>query len=142
MSGTKIWIVLLCSSFLGACNNEVQPLTAVELRSLIITGSWTLQKLTIADMEKTSTRPGMSVYFTSEQLVTSNAPSNWPQNSSWYFKNKEATIIQFGENIQLPLTEITDSTLVFRMPAREGIIAVDGQKSKEMYAVFSFVRDL
>src|SRR6478736_6100344 len=96
-------ILFLSSSLLCACTNAIQPLTPVELHSLIIEGSWELQKLVIAGREKPGTLPGMSVSFTPERFIAYNAPADWPQNSSWHFKNKEATIIEFEENKQLSL---------------------------------------
>lgn len=139
----KTWMIFLfCLSFLIRCDTEVQPLTTTELHLLMITGSWTLQKLTINERDSTSAFPDMHVYFTSDRMITSQAPVELPQNSSWRFTDDQAMTLIADRDVPLYIQLITDSTLIFQMQQKVAYKLVEGGRKKtSVNTVYSLVKE-
>lgn len=114
-----ITCLLALVALLSSCkkNDPAPSLTALEINSSLITsGSWKIQNVTIDGVDQSTLFTGLTLSFTSSTFTTSNGNQVWPASGTWSFINAEATKVLRSDNIEVTLGEISETKLVLSLP--------------------------
>jgi hypothetical protein len=103
----KLPFILLIVLVVGCKESGSDPSPIDAMKSILTSGSWQLQSVTVDNVDKTSTYAGLTLSFTATAFTATNGHAIWPASGSWQFSDDSGKNLLRGD--QLPIT-IGDAT--------------------------------
>ena len=108
MKSFSILSLLALSIVLFSCGKD-DPSQADKVRSMLTSGAWKVQSVTVDDQDALDFFTNLSVTFTKTGFTTSNPGPIWPASGSWDFSNAEATHILRGDGLDITIDALSDT---------------------------------
>jgi hypothetical protein len=116
--------------------------TEAEKRTTILTtgGTWNLQSVTVNNVDQTEVYEGLTLSFSSSGYTATNGGTIWPTSGSWDFTNDAGTTISRSDDLEISVTEITQSKLVLGLSWSTTTLGPGRTNSLAGAHVFTFTR--
>jgi hypothetical protein len=129
--------VLALALFLAGCGDE--PLTKKEeVIKKLTAKSWSIQSVTIDDADNTSEFSGLKLTFTKTGFTAENENIIWPSSGTWNFTDATASAFIRNDDLEVSITEITDSKLVVTLQWADTYFG-EGGRTKALQGEYVFV---
>jgi hypothetical protein len=134
-------IVLIVFSLLfGGCGGDSTPSASEVTTKQLTANTWKISTVFVNDTDKTSLFTNMTLRFTPTTYTTTNGSAVWPATGTWVFTDDTASKIKRDDDVEVTLTEITDSSLKLSLNWATGTIGPGRTSSVAGDHVFSFVK--
>lgn len=79
------------------------------------TGVWTMQSVTVDDVDKTSIYSGLKLTFSNTGFTTVNGGVVWPASGTWKFSDDTGKTIERGDGLLIGVDEIQSNSLTLSL---------------------------
>lgn len=113
-SALALMLVLL---FLPGCKSasKEDPSPSDQMKSILTSGTWNLQTVTVDGVDKTSTYSALTLAFTATTFSSTNGRVVWPSLGNWQFSDETGRNIKRGDDLSIAIGEATTSKLVLSL---------------------------
>jgi hypothetical protein len=127
-------------STISGCKRDDDPsATQVALKKLT-TGMWQINQVTVDGVDQSSLFTGMTLQFSSTTYSTTNGGPMWAASGTWTFSDKTGKLITRDDGLQLTITSLTKSELIFTIPWDETTYGGGRKRSIEGTHTFKFTK--
>jgi len=113
-------LTLVCLLTFSFCSDDKppEPTLAEVTTKQLTTSAWKLTSLTIDAVSDDTFFKGLTIAFTATGFTTTKGEPVWPTTGTWAFTDGETTArkIKRGDNIEVIIEEISDTSLTLSMP--------------------------
>lgn len=132
LPSTLIMIAIL-TTHLGCGSDDSEPEpepTEVEIKTALLTGEsvtvsvedyWTVASVLVDGLDYTAEFQDFSIQFQNNSFTTENSLVVFGESGPWSFTNDAAETIRLGAGLEITLTELTETTLIFQFLVEETI---------------------
>ena len=106
--------LMLCSVAWYGCKDNGPTVTEVTTQQLT-SHPWKVSVVTVDAVDKTSLFTNMTLTFTASGYTTTNGGPVWPASGTWKFVDGAARKIIRNDDLEITITEITDTSLKFSL---------------------------
>jgi len=109
-------IFILLAFFAEGCQKTAKdPSPSDQMKSILQSGTWNLQNVTVDGVDKTSTYSGLTLSFTATNFTTTNGRVVWPASGTWQFSDETGKNITRSDGLPISIGEATTSKLVLQL---------------------------
>ena len=108
-------LVLLVLFVVGCKGSGSDPSPVDEMRSVLTSGKWTLQNVTVDGVDKTATYTGLTLTFTATGFTSTNGHIVWPASGTWQFSDDTGKTITRDDALTVSIGEATTAKLVLML---------------------------
>ena len=112
--------------------------TEVEKATKLLTGTWTVQSVTVDGTDRTSVYKDVRITFSGTSLTATNGGQVWPATTTWRFADEAAKTISRGDGLTISVNELTSNKLVVAFPWAKGTLGGGRAESVAGQHVFTF----
>jgi hypothetical protein len=124
-------------SIISGCKPDDPSATQVAQKKLT-SGVWQINQVTVDGADQTPLFTGMTLQFTAQNYSTTNGDPVWATSGTWSFSDKTGKLITRDDGIQLTITSLTKTELIFTMPWNETTYGGGRKRSLEGAHTFRF----
>jgi hypothetical protein len=131
--------VVILLSVLSGCGDS--SASAIEVTSnQLKANQWRISSVMVDATDQTALFTNMTLSFTATDYTTTNGKAVWPATGTWSFTDNTAKKIKRSDNLEVTITEITDSTLKLSLTWATGTFGSGRTSSLAGNHTFSFVK--
>lgn len=131
--------VVILLSVLSGCGDS-SP-SAIEVTSnQLKANQWRISSVMVDATDQTALFTNMTLSFTATDYNTTNGKAVWPASGTWSFTDDTGKKIKRSDNVEVLITEITDTTLKLSLNWTTGTFGPGRVSSIAGNHVFSFVK--
>jgi PBP1b-binding outer membrane lipoprotein LpoB len=132
---TLIVILFLvgCGSYPAASASEITT-------SQLTSSGWKISSVQVDATDQTALFTNMTLSFTATNYTTTKGGVVWPASGTWSFVDNTAKKIKRNDNLEVTITEITDTTLKLSLTWATGTFGSGRTSSVAGNHIFSFVK--
>lgn len=131
--------VVILLSVLAGCGDS-SP-SAIEVTSnQLRANQWRISSVMVDATDQTALFTNMTLSFTATDYTTTNGKAVWPASGTWAFSDDSGKKIKRSDNVEVSITEITDTTLKLSLNWATGTFGPGRVSSIAGNHVFSFVK--
>ncbi len=97
--------------FLAACKSDDPQPEPVRILELLTANTWTVEAVTVDEMDQTNLFTGLTLSFTNTTYSTTNGGAVWPASGTWEFADASAKTIVRDDGLQITISEVTSTSL-------------------------------
>jgi len=124
---------------LSGCSESTPSATTVTYNQLKA-NAWRISSVTVDGTDQTALFSGMTLAFTAAEYSTSKGGVVWPASGTWSFTDDTGKKIKRSDNVEVLITEITDTTLKLSLNWTTGTFGPGRVSSIAGNHVFSFIK--
>jgi hypothetical protein len=98
-----------------SCGGGGEPTPIEKTKSLLTSGKWTMQSVTVDGATQTSVYAGLTITFTEGNFTTTNGRVVWPATGTWTFVGDDAKNIIRGDDLTISIDEISATQLSLKL---------------------------
>ncbi|MBX2895507.1 MAG: hypothetical protein KF763_08690 [Cyclobacteriaceae bacterium] len=110
------------------------------MRSLLTSGTWALQTVSVSGVDQTAVYTGLTLRFTDTNFTATNGRVIWPALGTWQFSDDTGKIIQRNDGLLITIETATTSTLVLKLNWDETTLGSGRVSSVEGAHTFNFTK--
>lgn len=123
---------------LSSCGGDEASASEIMTKKLIA-HPWNLSSATVDATDKTSTYSGLSITFAKAGFTASNGLPIWPATGTWEFTDNKAKSIIRNDDLEIEITEATNTTLKLTFTWNKTTFEPGRVKSVDGVHVFTFI---
>ena len=131
---------LLMTSMLLLLNckgKDPEPSATDKVKAQLTSSTWTLQKVTVDDVDQTSAYSGMTIKFTETTYTTTKGGLVWPASGTWAFTDDTATAFKRDDGVEVK-TAATDTSLTLTLTWAKTTLGSGRVESTKGVHIFTF----
>ena len=109
-------------------------------RKTLTSGVWTLQSVTVDDVDKTPMYAGMTLSFTSSSFTATHGAPVWPATGAWTFTDESGTAFSRPDGVDVSINDLQSNKLVLGLTWDKTTLAPGRQASIAGKHIFSFTK--
>jgi hypothetical protein len=133
-------ILLAAFTFLSGCKGGDDPTPQEVTTQQLVAPNWKLTSVLVDGVDKISFFTNMTLKFTATNYTTTNGGVVWPASGTWIFTDDTARKIKRNDNLEVTITEITETSLKLSLTWATGTFGSGRVSSVAGNHVFSFVK--
>ncbi|MBX2896676.1 MAG: hypothetical protein KF763_14620 [Cyclobacteriaceae bacterium] len=104
---------LVACIFLMACGGDepTEPTPAEQVRALLITSEWRMQRVQVDGVDKTDVYNGLKLQFSTTGFTATSGKAIWPATGTWSFTDDTATKLKRNDGLEIRIKNITAAQL-------------------------------
>ena len=132
----------LCSLiYLVSCGNKGDdPSPVDEMRTVLTSGTWNLQTVSVVGVDQTAVYTGLTLRFTNTNFTATNGRVIWPASGTWQFSDETGKIIQRNDGLLITIETAISSNLVLKLDWDETTLGSGRVASVEGAHTFNFTK--
>jgi hypothetical protein len=127
-------------AFLSGCKGGDDPTPQEVTTQQLVAPTWKLTSVLVDGVDKTSLFTNMTLKFTATNYTTTNGGVVWPASGTWTFTDDTAKKIKRNDNLEVIITEITETSLKLSLTWATGTFGSGRVSSVAGNHVFNFVK--
>lgn len=112
--------------------------TEVEKATRLLTGTWSVQSVTVDGTDRTSVYKDVRITFSGTSLTATNGGQVWQATTTWRFADEAAKTISRGDGLTITVTELTATKLVVGLTWTKTTLGGGRSESVSGQHVFTF----
>lgn len=113
---TSLSVVIIASIlFMMACGSTPGPTAKEEATTLLTSGAWKMQSVSVDGTDQSAVYAGLVLTFTATGFSSAKGGLVWPATGSWNFKDETAKSIVRNDGLEVTLVEATTSKLALKL---------------------------
>ncbi len=117
-----------------------QPNVAAITTTQLTSNVWKINSVMVDGTDQTNLFANMTLSFTTSNYATTKGGSVWPASGTWAFTDNAAKTIKRNDNIEIAITEISDTTLKLSLLWTQRTLGPGRAYSVAGKHVFSFIK--
>lgn len=135
-SVTIIFCGLLVLQSCGGKGSDPSP--ADQMKTILTSGTWNLQTVSVDGVDKSSVYTGLTVRFTEGNFTTTNGRVVWPASGTWQFTDDTGKNITRGDGLAISIEEAITSKLVLKLTWSQTTLGQGRSNSVKGVNIFMF----
>jgi hypothetical protein len=133
-------IIVLGSLFtvVSCGNDDASPSESERITTLLTSGVWKIQSLTVDGATHDELFPNLTLTFTKGTLTTANGNGVWPASATWTFNDQAATSFKRADGVDVSITEISETQMVLSLTWNKTTLKAGKENSLSGLNVFTF----
>lgn len=133
--------ILLLLILIVACKGTgTEPSPSDEMKSILTSGTWNLQSVTVDNVDKTSTYAGLKLNFTATSFTSTNGHVVWPASGTWQFSGDSGKTIVRDDQTQVAIGDASSAKLVMSLTWNKTTLGSGRAESIKGNHVFTFTK--
>jgi hypothetical protein len=126
---------------LTSCGSKSDPAPSAQdaVTAKLIANNWTMQNVSVDNVDQTSVYKGLTIKFTANAFTTTNGAAVWPASGTWSFDSTDGKTIKRNDGIVVTV-EATDTKLKLTLTWSKTTLSGGRTESVGGLNVFSFVK--
>ena len=109
-------VILLLSHCGGSKSNDPAPVTEPQrVTSLMKTGTWKVQSVTVDGADQSALFKGFTLSFTDAGFVSVNGSAVWPSSGTWKFVSDQATSFTRDDGLVVTIQTVSSTQLIISL---------------------------
>jgi hypothetical protein len=138
-------VALTLATFLvlAGCDGGDPPVpeeTEVEKATKLLTGTWSVQSVTVDGTDRTSVYKDVRISFNGSTLTATNGGVVWPASTTWRFGDETAKTITRGDGLTISVNELTSNKFVAALTWTRATLGGGRTESISGQHVFTFTK--
>jgi len=133
-------ILVTAFTFLLGCKGSDDPTPKEITTQQLIAPTWKLTSVLVDGVDKTSLFTNMTLKFTTTNYTATNGGVVWPASGTWTFTDDTAKKIKRNDNLEVTITELTETSLKLSLTWATGTIGSGRVSSVAGNHVFNFAK--
>lgn len=114
-SAATLALILAIPFTQGCKGSSKDPSPTDEMKSILMSGTWQLQNVTVDNVDRTSVYSGLTLAFSATSFTASNGRVIWPASGTWKFSDDTGKSITLDDALPVSIGEATSSKLVLSL---------------------------
>jgi hypothetical protein len=137
--GAVITIIFCGLLVLQSCGGKgSDPSPADQMKTILTSGTWNLQNVSVDGVDKSSIYSGLTLRFTEGNFTTTNGRVVWPASGTWEFSDDTGKNLTRGDGVPIGVEEATTSKLVLKLTWNQTTLGQGRANSVKGVNVFTF----
>lgn len=132
--------IVSMACFVQGCgsSSDPAPSEAQRVTSLLKTGTWKIQSVTVDGANQNSLYASLTLNFTDTNFTSANGEPVWPASGSWSFTSDEATSFKRNDGVLVSILDVTGTSLILQLTWTKTTIGPGRSTSLSGLTVFTF----
>jgi hypothetical protein len=134
-------LVLIAASMVqltGCKEKDPEPSEEEIVKGKLTSGTWTVQGVTVDDVDQTPVYKGLTITFTATTYTTTKGGPVWPASGTWSFTDDTASSIKREDGTEIKIEEATETSLKLSLTWSKTTLGSGRMESVKGLHVFTF----
>jgi len=123
--------------FMGCKKTDPKPKDTEIVKEKLTNTTWTLQNVTVDDIDQTAVYQGLTINFTETTYSTAKGGLVWPSSGTWSFTDETATTIKRDDGMEIKI-DVSEVSLKLTLTWAKTTLGTGRLESVKGLHVFTF----
>jgi hypothetical protein len=133
-------MLITLMALLPGCKGGDDPTPKELTTQKLIANTWKISTVSVDGVDQTALFTNMTLTFTATRYTTTNGGVVWPASGSWSYTDNTAQKIKRDDNVEVTLTEVSETALKMTLTWAQGTFGSGRVSSVAGQHVFTMVK--